>query len=75
LKNETIISATSVRFDAFRPSIIPPTDFQSPMDCDYQPNDVVPIVVGVCLAALVVFVIIAYMVGRRRHRQRGYESV
>ncbi len=45
------------------------------MDCDYQPNDIVPIVVGVCLAGLVVFVIIAYIIGRRRHRQRGYQSV
>ena len=45
------------------------------MDCDYQPNDIVPIVVGCALAGVVIFVLVAYMVGRRRHRQRGYQSV
>ena len=45
------------------------------MDCDYMPNDIVPIAVGVTLALLVVFILIAYMIGRRKHRQRGYESV
>ncbi len=45
------------------------------MDCKVESNDIVPLVVGVCLAALVVFVIVAYLIGRRRHRQRGYQSV
>ena len=45
------------------------------MDCDYKPNDIVPIAVGVALAVLVIVVLIAYLVGRRRHRQRGYLSV
>ena len=49
--------------------------FQTPIDCDYQPNDIVPIAVGVALAALVVAVLIAYMVGRRRNRHAGYQSV
>ena len=45
------------------------------MDCDYKPNDIIPIAVGVALAALVVAVLVAYIVGRNRQRQRGYQSV
>ncbi len=75
LPNDTSVDARKVQFDAFRPKDAPRSNFQVPMDCDYQPNDIVPIVVGVCLAALVVFVIVAYVIGRRRHRQRGYQSV
>ena len=43
------------------------------MDCLYEPNDVVPVVIGVALAALIVVVLIAYAIGRRR--TRGYQSV
>lgn len=38
-------------------------------------SDIVPIAVGCALAALVVIVLIAYLIGRRRARQRGYQSV
>ncbi|CAB3360310.1 Hypothetical predicted protein [Cloeon dipterum] len=37
--------------------------------------DIVPIVVGCALAGLVVIVLIAYLVGRRRSRQSGYLSM
>lgn len=72
----TTVHATHVQFDAFRnlPTHVP-KEFRTPIDCDYQPNDIVPIAVGVALAALVVAVLVAYMVGRRRNRQRGYQSV
>lgn len=73
--NDTRVDLVNMAFDAFRPKDAPHNNFQTPMDCDYMPNDIVPIVVGVCLAALVVFVIVAYIIGRRRHRQRGYQSV
>ena len=43
------------------------------MDCLYEPNDVVPIAIGVALAALIVVVLIAYAIGRRR--TRGNQSV
>ena len=49
--------------------------FQTPSDCRYQPNDIIPIAVGVALAGLVIAVLIAYVVGRNRQRQRGYQSV
>lgn len=72
--NSTDVSATNVAFDAFRPKTSP-TTFRTPMDCDYQPNDIIPIAVGVALAALVIAVLVAYVVGRNRQRQRGYQSV
>jgi len=37
-------------------------------------SNLVPIIVGACLGGLIVIVLIAYLVGRRRSR-RGYESV
>jgi len=42
---------------------------------DNQTSDIVPIAVGCALAGLVVIVLIAYLVGRRRSRQKGYQSV
>ncbi|KAL5004540.1 hypothetical protein ScPMuIL_017996 [Solemya velum] len=41
---------------------------------DSKTNSIVPIAVGAALAALVVIVLIAYLIGRRR-RNKGYESV
>ncbi|TRY75297.1 hypothetical protein TCAL_01332 [Tigriopus californicus] len=71
----TTVSALHVQVDAFRTKESPAQGFQIPMDCDYEPNDVVPIVVGAALAILVVVVLVAYLLGRRRSRQRGYQSV
>ena len=47
------------------------------MECsaDEDTSSVVPIAVGAALAGLVVIVLIAYLIGRRRSRQTGYESV
>uniref|UniRef100_A0A7E4VUF2 Lysosome-associated membrane glycoprotein 2 n=1 Tax=Panagrellus redivivus TaxID=6233 RepID=A0A7E4VUF2_PANRE len=42
---------------------------------DIRTSDVVPIVVGACLAGLVIVVLIAYLVGRARARRQGYASV
>lgn len=42
---------------------------------DEKSNSIVPIVVGASLAGLVVIVLIAYLIGRRRSRRTGYESV
>jgi lysosomal-associated membrane protein 1/2 len=52
-------------------------NFGSAEECeaDEKVSDVVPIAVGVALAALIIIVLIAYLVGRRRSRQRGYQSV
>lgn len=42
---------------------------------DRVTNEIVPIVVGCALAALVIIVLVAYLIGRRRSRARGYESM
>lgn len=44
-------------------------------DADFTTSDIVPIAVGCALAALVVIVLIAYLIGRKRSRQKGYQSV
>ncbi|XP_037088968.1 lysosome-associated membrane glycoprotein 1-like [Pollicipes pollicipes] len=54
------------------------TKFSTPLVCsaDHRAaSDIVPIAVGVALALLVVAILIAYVIGRRRARQRGYQSV
>lgn len=74
--DNTTIKVLHVRFDAFRNVVDGiKEEFRDSIDCDYQPNDIVPIAVGVALAALVIAVLIAYMVGRRRNRHAGYQSV
>ena len=44
------------QFDAFRAASLPDGVFQTPSDCSYRPNDVVPIIVGCALAGMVVMV-------------------
>lgn len=44
-------------------------------DCSFDTPDIVPITVGCALAGLVVIVLIAYLVGRRRSQARGYLSM
>ncbi|KHJ96652.1 hypothetical protein OESDEN_03382 [Oesophagostomum dentatum] len=42
---------------------------------DSRTSDIVPIVVGACLAGLVVIVLVAYLIGRARAKRQGYASV
>lgn len=45
-------------------------------DCSpHETPDVVPIAVGCALVALIVIVLVAYLVGRRRNQARGYLSM
>ena len=44
-------------------------------DADYVTNNIVPIAVGCALAALVLVVLIAYLIGRSRNNKGGYQSV
>ncbi|GFX20064.1 lysosome-associated membrane glycoprotein 1 [Trichonephila clavipes] len=52
-------------------------DFGTAEDCeaDNKVNDIVPIAVGIALLVLVIIVLVAYFIGRRRSRQKGYQSV
>lgn len=72
----SFVHLSHVQVEAFRSQ----TDqkFNSAVDCSADgilTSDIVPIAVGCALAALVVVVLIAYLIGRRRARQRGYQSV
>ena len=40
----------------------------------FQSSNLIPIIVGVCLGLLVIGVLVAYLIGRRRNRN-GYQSV
>ncbi|XP_044266637.1 lysosome-associated membrane glycoprotein 1-like [Tribolium madens] len=52
------------------------TKFDEALDCQSSETpDVVPIAVGCALAALVIIVLIAYLIGRRRSQARGYLSM
>lgn len=42
---------------------------------DDETSSVVPIAVGAALAALVLIVLVAYLIGRKRSRKTGYENV
>jgi len=68
-------TAMDVMLNAFRPASVDPDQFQASLDCSYRPSDVVPIIVGCALAGTVVLVLVAYLVGRRRNRAAGYQSV
>lgn len=74
--NATIVTMRKVQLDAFRSKNAPKGVYQVPIDCDYRPNNVVPIIVGVILALLVAFILIAYIIGKRRMGlNNGYESL
>jgi len=68
------VSVSSVLLEAFHKG--DNQDFSSAIDCDaINTPDIVPIAVGIALIALVVVVLIAYLVGRRRAAARGYVSM
>lgn len=53
------------------------TDFDTAVECAADQttgSELVPIIVGSALAVLVIFVLIAYIIGRRKHRP-GYQQV
>nr|XP_036217708.1 lysosome-associated membrane glycoprotein 1 [Bactrocera oleae]XP_036217709.1 lysosome-associated membrane glycoprotein 1 [Bactrocera oleae] len=51
------------------------TTFSTAMDCDGPKTmDIVPIAVGIAMAALILIVLISYLCARRRSTSRGYMS-
>jgi len=68
------LKVASSQFEAFRNAT--DNNFGPSEECDLDGvTDIVPIAVGASLAGLVVVVLIAYLIGRRRSRARGYQSV
>jgi len=62
--------------DAFRPAKTSADSYQEASDCDLnKPNDLIPIIVGCVLAAMVVVVLVAYLVGRRYRSNTPYEEM
>ncbi|CAC5421037.1 LAMP1_2 [Mytilus coruscus] len=76
LMNGVNMRTYNLQYAAFQKNI---TEFKSSgiSECsaDSDTNSVVPIAVGAALAGLVVIVLIAYLIGRKRSRQSGYEQV
>jgi len=65
-----------VRVEAYRQTPAGNKQYSTAVQCAADDaTDVVPIAVGAALAGLVVIVLIAYLIGRRRSRARGYQSV
>ncbi|CAN7998404.1 unnamed protein product, partial [Ixodes hexagonus] len=77
LGKNTTVDFVSVQLQAFVNSTGHPDSFGSAVHCvqDNDISNIVPIAVGSALAALVVIVLLAYLVGRSRSRQKGYQSV
>lgn len=79
-KSKTAIPLDSVTMEVFDIHIQAfggeEKDFATAEDCEMDNvSDVVPIVVACALCGLIIIVFIAYLVGRRRSRQKGYSSV
>lgn len=75
-KDSKVVNATisHVQFEAFHKQNN--QQFSTARDCEaIDTPDIVPIAVGCALAGLVVVVLIAYLVGRRRAQARGYLSM
>jgi lysosomal-associated membrane protein 1/2 len=65
---------SKVQFEAFRHDNT--HKFAVAKDCDSNISpDIVPIAVGISLIALIIVVLIAYIVGRRRQQARGYLNI
>jgi lysosomal-associated membrane protein 1/2 len=68
------ITVGKVQYEAFKNDNS--KKFSNAKDCDSNVSpDIVPIAVGISLIALIVVVLIAYIVGRRRQQARGYLNI
>lgn len=68
------LTVSKVQFEAFKKDNN--QKFSAAKDCDSNITpDIVPIAVGISLIALIVVVLIAYIVGRRRQQARGYLNI
>lgn len=66
---------SKVQFEAFKLNDNH-ENFSAAKDCDSNITpDIVPIAVGISLIALIVVVLIAYIVGRKRQAARGYLNI
>jgi len=67
---------SDLTFDAFRSTNATSAGFQEAAPCPVdKPNDLIPIIVGCVLAAMVVVVLVAYLIGRRYRSNTPYEEM
>lgn len=68
------ITLSDIQLEAFHTK--PGFGFSTARDCSAADTpDIVPIAVGIALAALVVIVLVAYLIARRHSQARGYMSM
>ena len=70
-----IKSANIIAFAQVNGTTFPTNQVYEVCYLDARTSDVVPIVVGACLAALVIVVLVGYLIGRARAKRQGYASV
>lgn len=74
MKDEKFIVLSKVQLEAFK--VDNTQKFSLAKDCDSNVKpDIVPIAVGLSLIALIIIVLIAFIVGRRRSQARGYLNI
>ncbi|KAK6622679.1 hypothetical protein RUM43_008521 [Polyplax serrata] len=73
-KLPAVLTMQNTQFEAYMNSTKP--EFGAAQDCDTMDTpDIVPIAVGCALAILVLVVLVAYLIGRKRSQNRGYLSM
>eukprot|EP00092_Neocalanus_flemingeri_P027207 GFUD01029507.1.p1 GENE.GFUD01029507.1~~GFUD01029507.1.p1 ORF type:complete len:318 (+),score=84.39 GFUD01029507.1:47-955(+) len=73
---KAMLTISSFQFDAFRPTTLPSPQFQPATSCSSpSATDLVPIMVGCSLAGLVFFIMVGYLVGRRKAEVKGCATV
>lgn len=70
-----IKAANIIAFAQLNGTVFPTNQTYEVCYLDARTSDVVPIVVGACLAALVIIVLVGYLIGRARAKRQGYASV
>nr|KAG5697908.1 hypothetical protein BaRGS_026846 [Batillaria attramentaria] len=77
LSNGVVFETRDLQYKAFNTDNDTTFSSDNVSECpgDDESNSIVPIAVGAALAGLVVIVLIAYLIGRRRSKRQGYESV
>jgi lysosomal-associated membrane protein 1/2 len=74
IKNERFVVLSKVQFEAFKNDNTKKFSLAKDCDSNIKP-DIVPIAVGLSLIALIIIVLIAFIVGRRRSQARGYLNI
>lgn len=72
--NNSTIVLSKLQFEAFKTGNNKNFDLAQDCDSNIKP-DIIPVAVGISLIALIIIVLIAYIVGRRRSQARGYLNI